>query len=36
MAEIRINNKLKHLGLFDNEEDAHQAYLDACEKYRGV
>jgi hypothetical protein len=28
-AQIRLNGKLKYLGLFNNEEDAHQAYLDA-------
>ena len=28
-ARIRINNKLKHLGHFDNEQEARQAYLDA-------
>ena len=33
-ARIRINNKLTHLGCFDNEQDARQAYLDACTKYR--
>ena len=32
-AEIRINNKNIHIGLFDNEEDAHQAYLKAKEKF---
>jgi hypothetical protein len=31
-ASIRINNKLKHLGSFDNEEDARQAYVDARDK----
>ncbi len=33
-AYIRINNKQKHLGVFEKEEDARQAYLDACSKYR--
>ena len=28
-AKIRINCKLKHLGYFDNEQEARQAYLDA-------
>ena len=28
MATIRINNKLNYLGLYQTEEDAHQAYLD--------
>jgi len=30
---IRIDNKKKHLGYFDNEEDAHNAYLEAKKKY---
>ena len=30
-ATITINNKHKHLGLFEKEEDARQAYLDARE-----
>jgi len=29
---IRINGKLKHLGYFDNEEEAHQAFLEARDK----
>jgi len=28
-ATIRINGKTKHLGYFEKEEDARQAYLDA-------
>tara|TARA_R110000796_G_scaffold97705_1_gene204892 strand:- start:379 stop:852 length:474 start_codon:yes stop_codon:yes gene_type:complete len=32
--QIRINNKKKYLGYFDNEQDARQAYLDAKLKYR--
>ena len=32
-AQIRINYKSKNLGLFDNEEDARQAYLKAKELY---
>ena len=32
-AYIRVNKKLKHLGVFELEEDAHQAYLDAKEIY---
>ena len=28
-ARISIDGKLKHLGLFDNEDDARQAYLQA-------
>ena len=33
-ASIRINNKLITLGRFDNEQEARQAYLDACSKFR--
>jgi hypothetical protein len=29
---IRVNGKLKHLGYFKTEEEAHQAYLDAKAK----
>jgi hypothetical protein len=32
-AYIRVNKKLKHLGGFELQEDAHQAYLDAKEIY---
>jgi len=32
-AQIQINYKNKFLGLFDNEEDARQAYLNAKEVY---
>lgn len=32
VAHIRINKKLKYLGLFLNEEDAAQAYQNACAK----
>ena len=28
-AQISIDGKLKHLGLFDNEDDARQAFLEA-------
>ena len=28
-AQIKVNGKRKHLGLFYNEDDAHQAYLNA-------
>ena len=31
-AQININNKSKYLGVFNTEEDAHQAYLDAKDK----
>ena len=29
MAQLKIHNKHKYLGLFDNEEDARQCYLQA-------
>jgi len=29
VAQISINGKAKHLGVFEKEEDARQAYLDA-------
>ena len=32
-ARITLNGKLIHLGYYDTEEEAHQAYLDAKEKY---
>ena len=32
-AQITLNNKQKHLGLFDNKEDARAAYLKAKEEY---
>ena len=32
-AHIRINNKQIYLGYYDTEKDAHQAYLEAKEKY---
>jgi hypothetical protein len=32
-AQIRLNGKTIYLGYFDNEEDAHNAYLTAKEKY---
>ena len=28
-ARIKINQRIRHLGFFDNEEDAHNAYLVA-------
>ena len=31
-SQIRIDGKLKHLGSFDNEEDARQAYVNARDK----
>ena len=36
LSRIGINNKSKFLGYFDNEEDAHQAYLNAKEIYHKV
>jgi len=36
ISYIKINRKRKHLGYFDNEEDAKQAYLDAKEIYHGI
>ena len=32
-AKIKLNGKTIHLGSFDNEEDARNAYLTAKEKY---
>tara|TARA_R110001592_G_scaffold313801_1_gene589277 strand:- start:168 stop:656 length:489 start_codon:yes stop_codon:yes gene_type:complete len=32
-AKIRVDRKDKYLGLFDNEEDARQAYLEAKKIY---
>jgi poly-beta-hydroxyalkanoate depolymerase len=31
-AQISLNKKVKHLGLFDTAEDAHSAYLEAKRK----
>ena len=31
-SRIRINGKKKHLGCFDNEQEARQAYVDARDK----
>jgi len=28
-ARIKINQRIRHLGYFDREEDAHEAYLEA-------
>lgn len=33
-AQISINGKNKHLGLFSNEIDAHKAYQDALKKIK--
>ena len=35
-AQIKINGKLKYLGLFEQLEAAHQAYLQAKIKYHGI
>ena len=32
-AQIKVEKKMKHLGYFELEEDAHQAYLDAKKIY---
>jgi hypothetical protein len=36
MAYISVNKKRKHLGYFDNEEDARNAYLEAKAKYHVI
>ena len=35
-AYIKFNGKLKHLGVFEKEEDARKAYLDAKPKYHVI
>jgi len=35
VAQIGIDGKLKHLGYFDNIEDAAAAYREAADKYHG-
>jgi hypothetical protein len=35
-AQISIDGKTKHLGYFEKEEDAHQAYLNAVEINRAL
>jgi len=35
-SRITLNNKQIHLGLFDKEEDAKQAYLDAKKVYHTI
>ena len=32
-SQIKLNGKLKHLGLFESEQEAHQAYLKSKEIY---
>lgn len=34
-AQIRVNNEVKYLGVYENAEDAHRAYCAASEKYHG-
>jgi len=31
--KTKINSNVVHLGRYEHEEDAHQAYLDALKKY---
>jgi len=35
MARIRINGKLRHLGMFDTGEEAHAAYMKAAIEHWG-
>ncbi|MDB4337250.1 HNH endonuclease [bacterium] len=35
-AQITVDGKKKHLGLYDTEEEAHAAYLSAKEKYHVI
>jgi hypothetical protein len=35
-SQISINDSIKYLGSFDNEQEAHQAYLNAKEKYHQI
>lgn len=35
-AQIYLNGKNKVIGFYDNEQDAHQAYLTAKEKYHRI
>jgi hypothetical protein len=34
-ANIKVDGKKKHLGLFEKSEDAYKAYCDACVRYHG-
>ena len=33
VAQIKLNRKIKHLGYYDTEEEAHNAYLEAKKIY---
>lgn len=35
LAQIRVDGKHHHLGLFTNPEEASKAYIQACKKYHG-
>jgi len=34
-AHVHVNNKIIHIGYFDTEEQAHDAYMKASRKYHG-
>jgi len=34
LSQIKINYKSFHLGRFDTEQEAHQAYMNAFNKYK--
>lgn len=36
MSQIQLNNKKIHLGYFNTEEEARQAYLEAKKKYHKI
>ena len=36
IASIRVNGKKKHLGYYDNEQDARQSYLSAKQIYHSI
>lgn len=35
-AQIKVNSKHIHLGIFDTPEEAHAAYCEAAKKYHGL